>query len=348
MPRPAGLGARAGGPPAVALEGSHAPCRGAEECWNSSWSDRGRILAGPEIDVERDCRQAPRNGNSGWLPQGHSLRVADARRGSPPPRPSALGAAAALCAGAAPGLAALPGGGAPARSAPGALAHQQLRRWLLLRRDGPGGSDLSLACRDVLGMLRAGETLCVGGLDEGAHELPAIWEPDRAWSELGRLVSEREHPPLLDGSKWVSLRLGGCKFGSLMGRLRARGIVGPGYSTAIGEAMRSCCRAVMDEFKATVGYTHGDEIVFLMSPRSWSSEKGAHSEFMYQGRVQKWVSIAASVATALFNQDLWRIVAAAGLEPEAGLCAHFDCRAGVFETQEEALALLLWRAHNAA
>ncbi|CAJ1397615.1 unnamed protein product [Effrenium voratum] len=183
----------------------------------------------------------------------------------------------------------------------------------------------------------------LAGIEE-LHEL-APPTPRAAWDELGALVAAREGPEKLEGSKWVSLRLDGCMFGKLTQKLRAAGLIGPGYSEELGEMMRLCCRVMMDEFKASVGYTHSDEMTVILSPRN-ISRNGEVMGWPHNGRIQKWVSIAASIATALVNRRLLSLAQERGMVLPADALAHFDCRAGLFDTEAEASALLLWRAFD--
>jgi len=134
-------------------------------------------------------------------------------------------------------------------------------------------------------------------------------------------------------------------FGRLTRELRAIGLLGPGYSEEIGEIMRLCCRAMMDEFKGNVAFTHSDEMTILMFPRDFG-RGGQPFEWPHKGRIQKWVSIGASMVTALFNRRLAKLADEKGIELPEDVVAHFDCRAGLFDTEKEALALLLWRAYD--
>merc|ERR1712129_69014 len=74
--------------------------------------------------------------------------------------------------------------------------------------------------------------------------------------------------------------------------------------------------------------------------------QGKGATIPYNGRWQKWVSIAASVATALFNRKLAKIAAATGVTLDEDMVGLFDCRVGVFDSDLEASALLLWRAYD--
>lgn len=205
-------------------------------------------------------------------------------------------------------------------------------------------SRLSEVIGEIMETLKTNPPAYIEGVPEELHELPGMM-PRQKCKELGSLVTAREAPTNLEGSKWASLRLDGCLWGTLMKRLRESGVIGTGYSDEIGEIMRACCRAVIDEFKADVGFTHSDEMTIVLAPRR-SLPNGRHADFPYNGRVQKWVSIAASVATALFNRLLGRLAASKGITLDDDLIAHFDCRVGVFDSEEEATALVLWRAYD--
>lgn len=210
--------------------------------------------------------------------------------------------------------------------------------------ENAGASDLCEAADEVWKLLRDAEPADVHGLSSGLHELsPATSR--KSWQELGGLLTSRETPVILDGRQWVSLRLDGCVFGKLMKNLRDCGLIGPGYSDDIGQIMRATCRAVMDEFKASLAFTHSDEMTLLFSPGRQLSD-GSVVEFMHKGRVQKWVSISASVATALFNRQLTKLAEAKGVKLDDRAVAHFDSRVGLFDSQDEALPLVLWRAYD--
>lgn len=94
-----------------------------------------------------------------------------------------------------------------------------------------------------------------------------------------------------------------------------------------------------------------------------------HYAHMYSGRVQKMGTLAASMAAAVFNVKLQQLIrrrqstVAADNDTETGpyegpvglaadlflsddLLATFDCRVGAFDTEQEAFALILWRAYD--
>ncbi|CAK9107893.1 unnamed protein product, partial [Durusdinium trenchii] len=205
-------------------------------------------------------------------------------------------------------------------------------------------SQLEATFDDLWTLLAEREEARVDGVDTSLHELFAP-SPRSAWQELQALVTGKEEPVGLNDMKCVSLRLDGCMFGRLTRHLRQIGLIGPGYSKDIGEIMRLCCRMMMDEFKGNVAYTHSDEMTILMFPHKMG-RPGNSFQWPHNGRIQKWVSIGSSMVTALFNRQLSQLAEARGITLPTDIVAHFDCRVGLFDSEKEALSLLLWRAYD--
>ena len=84
---------------------------------------------------------------------------------------------------------------------------------------------------------------------------------------------------------------------------------------------------------ARIGYTQSDEISLV-----WLAD-GDGSDIFFSGKVQKMVSVLASMAAAKFAT-----VCPAGFE---GRLPHFDCRVFQLPTREEAANAFLWRAMDA-
>ena len=93
------------------------------------------------------------------------------------------------------------------------------------------------------------------------------------WTHLGKLLrrgdiswplsgclrlrkAQEEYPHRLPDDAWISLRLDGCCWGTLMARLKATKILDLGFREEVAETMVASCRAVMCEFGGVVGYTH--------------------------------------------------------------------------------------------
>lgn len=200
--------------------------------------------------------------------------------------------------------------------------------------------------REIRELLRTRRPRNIEGLPEGLHELPPHIAK-ATWEELGKLLRAHEGVAVVEvpGNKWISLRLDGCGFSSLTRKLRRAGLLEHGFSPKFGEVMQACLLAVMETFHGTLGYSQSDEMTVLL--RGTRVIRGEQQPHIYGGRVQKLCSIAASTATAVFNHRFWELAASAGLRlGEEVPLAHFDCRVGVFDAEEEALALVLWRAQD--
>lgn len=178
----------------------------------------------------------------------------------------------------------------------------------------------------------------------------------------------------IGGEKWFTLRLDGHGFSKFVKVLRKAGIPGippHGFSPKFGKIMATCCKSLMSDFlpgSCRFGYTQSDEISIVVSqkalvPEREAKEPGERFTHEFNGRVQKIASLAAAHATSVFNYELMKACGACkdedvdeggeekAVKPvpfTAALLATFDCRIGVFDSEEEALALLLWRSFDCA
>jgi tRNA(His) 5'-end guanylyltransferase len=98
--------------------------------------------------------------------------------------------------------------------------------------------------------------------------------------------------------------------------------------------MISTTEHLVEKLGARMGYTQSDEISLVLYSEDYSRE------IYFGGKLQKIVSVSASMTTAFFNHR------AATLFPEKPL-ALFDSRAWVVPTLEEAANALLWREVDA-
>lgn len=102
------------------------------------------------------------------------------------------------------------------------------------------------------------------------------------------------------------------------------------------EAMTELTIFLASETSALVGYTQSDEITL-----GWYSRR-YQSQIVFNGRLQKMVSILASLATAKFNRlvaERWPHL--------ADRMPVFDCRVWNVPTHEEAANVFLWREQDA-
>jgi len=104
------------------------------------------------------------------------------------------------------------------------------------------------------------------------------------------------------------------------------------YDARMTDAMRQVTAALVLETNAVIGYTQSDEISLLLHTDDY------RKELWFGGKLQKLISVSASIATNMFN-------AAVGgwAEPNA----VFDARVFEVPTQQEGVNYLLWREQDA-
>lgn len=111
------------------------------------------------------------------------------------------------------------------------------------------------------------------------------------------------------------------------------------YDDRFSEAMIATTCGLVNKTHARLGYTQSDEIslVFLAD--------APDSDTIFNGRVQKLVSILASLTTALFAQALDTAFEAQASHTDK--LPHFDCRVCQIPSKAEAANMFLWRWKDA-
>ncbi len=117
--------------------------------------------------------------------------------------------------------------------------------------------------------------------------------------------------------------------------------------------MQTTTQKLVKETGATIGYTQSDEITLIFySP-------DPESQIFFDGKLEKMISVLASMCTAQFSLSLQRQIwkhggpmALNGQSPKAELLfqkppAIFDCRVFQVPTKEEAVNCLIWRELDA-
>jgi tRNA(His) guanylyltransferase len=111
-----------------------------------------------------------------------------------------------------------------------------------------------------------------------------------------------------------------------------RGMERP-FDMRMTAAMIATTQHLVHETHARLGYTQSDEISLV-----WLADK-PESDVFFCGKVQKMVSVLASIAAAKF---------ATVIPPEfAGRLPHFDARVFQLPSKDEAANAFLWRAMDA-
>src|SRR6185437_13588303 len=105
------------------------------------------------------------------------------------------------------------------------------------------------------------------------------------------------------------------------------------FDLRMTHAMIETTKYLVQSTHALVGYTQSDEISLI-----WLAD-APESDIFFSGKVQKMVSVLASMAAAKF---------ARAIPPQfADRLPHFDCRVFQIPSRTEAANVFLWRAMDA-
>jgi tRNA(His) guanylyltransferase len=137
---------------------------------------------------------------------------------------------------------------------------------------------------------------------------------------------EGEYQILANPDSYLILRLDGRAFHTFTKKLNKP------YDATLGRLMEDTTVALCEQIQGVAfGYTQSDEISLLLAAT------GPTSQFWFGGKVQKVVSVAASIATAEFSARKrlgWPI-------------AHFDARLFALPTKEDVADYFRWRQIDA-
>ena len=129
----------------------------------------------------------------------------------------------------------------------------------------------------------------------------------------------------------VLARLDGKAFHSF-----TRGMERP-YDQRLVDSFIDTTYALVDQSNALIGYTQSDQISLLFYSADYKSQ------IFFDGKLQKMVSVLASMCTAFFNQVFKEYFSGEGYEKTA----LFDCRCQQVPDKTEAANYFLWREKDA-
>ena len=139
----------------------------------------------------------------------------------------------------------------------------------------------------------------------------------------------RTETTLINGCP-VIIRLDGRSFHTF-----TKGLKRP-YDVRLSKAMIDTTKDLVNQTNADIGYCQSDEISLGFG------NIDAAKEFMFSGRVQKIVSVVASIASVYFNRIIQETI------PErAKMQPVFDARVFQYPTLELAAETFLWRETDA-
>lgn len=101
------------------------------------------------------------------------------------------------------------------------------------------------------------------------------------------------------------------------------------------KAMQIVTARLVKETCATIGYTQSDEISLI-----WHTDN-PEGQVFFNGKLQKICSLCASIATAVFNDEMFR------MKVEVLSNGYFDCRVFTVPSKAEAINYLFYRQRDA-
>jgi len=107
------------------------------------------------------------------------------------------------------------------------------------------------------------------------------------------------------------------------------------YDKRFSDLMVDTTKQLVDDSNARLGYTQSDEINLVFY------SDNSKSEIFFNGKIQKMVSVLASMTTAYFNQKVPDYL------PDNTKLSLFDCRIWTVPTLVEAANAILWREQDA-
>lgn len=110
------------------------------------------------------------------------------------------------------------------------------------------------------------------------------------------------------------------------------------YSSVLEKCREAAATAVVTSLHPTFAYYQSDEISFV-----WLVDQSKpNSQHPFNGRVDKLISVCASLTSVAFYQEYIKH------EPDCNKLPHFDGRlAGTFDSSEEAMHCVMWRENDA-
>ena len=158
--------------------------------------------------------------------------------------------------------------------------------------------------------------------------------------EYEQAEAGRRAMPLLP----ICARLDGKNFSRYTERLKRP------FDQRLTDIMIEVTRFLVDETCAKIGYAQSDEISLVYYSDSYESQ------VFFDGKIQKMVSVLASMATAYFNQlallrlPIWNedgSLSETGCLSLSRPLAYFDCRVWTVPNKTEATNTILWRELDA-
>lgn len=156
---------------------------------------------------------------------------------------------------------------------------------------------------------------------------------DKKNDPLGDRVKELESASakvMLDENLPIAVRIDGKAFHTY-----TKGLKRP-FDERLSQAMIDTTNYLVEKTDARLGYTQSDEITLIYF------KTAPHQQGYFGARMQKLVSVLASMATAKFNVEVQK-----NIPEKADALAFFDCRVWNVPDLQSAAEIFIWRQDDA-
>jgi tRNA(His) 5'-end guanylyltransferase len=175
------------------------------------------------------------------------------------------------------------------------------------------------------------------------------------WDPLGTKLSANEKvcPVIISSDKYFTIRADGKNFSTVVPALKSLGIFESGYSTSFENIMKTLAEKFTKKFQRVLYvFTQSDEITILID-KVHQVEGHDLQPHEYSGRRDKLISLAASFATNVFNQEIFKLCCDKFTSNTELLnvisklpTIIFDARIGTYDNFLSAFELILWRSYD--
>ena len=180
------------------------------------------------------------------------------------------------------------------------------------------------------------------------------------WDPLGTKVSrgEKLSPSNIPYDKFISIRLDGKNFSSVVPKLRSLCIFSSGYSLEFENIMKYLANFATKMFPDVLYvFTQSDEITIIIdtAPKNKDGEYMPNAAHEFSGRKDKLLSLASGIISTKFYEQIVLLIIKNNIgEPyqdiiniiESLPVITFDARIGMYSTLNDAFELVLWRAYD--
>ena len=158
--------------------------------------------------------------------------------------------------------------------------------------------------------------------------------------------------------KFISIRLDGKNFSTVVPKLRHLGIFSPGYSLEFENIMKDLAQFATKMFQGVLYvFTQSDEITIIIdtAPKNKDGEYMSDATHEFAGRKDKLLTLASGLISSEFTKQIIQLIIRNNIDTNSQNIQNiinslpkitFDARIGMYSTLSDAFELVLWRAYD--